>query len=124
MYEPIIEIVQKNIAMDFAKEIETNIMRAVCDVGIEVNKEELIRALKYDRDQYEKGFQDGVASAQEWHPAVEPPNAMENPVLGDFCGIVCPVWYHAHSQEWETYGGMRETPRQWTKMPKPPKGVE
>lgn len=30
-------------------------------IGIEVNREELIKALKYDRDQYEKGYADAKA---------------------------------------------------------------
>ena len=30
--------------------------------GINVNKEELIKALQYDRSQYDKGFRDGQAS--------------------------------------------------------------
>lgn len=36
------------------------IMKAVCNVGINVDKEELIKALKYDRDQYKKGYQDAL----------------------------------------------------------------
>lgn len=39
--------------------IEENIFKAVQNVGVDVNKEELIKALAYDRKQYEKGYQEG-----------------------------------------------------------------
>lgn len=42
-------------------EVDNEIFRAVQGIGINVNKEELIKALAYDRDQYQKGFQDGKA---------------------------------------------------------------
>jgi hypothetical protein len=44
----------------FRFEQENNILKAVQNVGINVNKDELIRALQYDRDQYDKGFEDGM----------------------------------------------------------------
>ena len=40
-------------------QLEGDILRAVQKVGINVDKEELTRALQYDRDQYEKGYEDG-----------------------------------------------------------------
>jgi hypothetical protein len=37
-----------------------------------VNREELIRALKYDRGQYDKGYADGVRDAEpKWIPVTE-----------------------------------------------------
>ena len=39
--------------------IEEDVMKAVLSYGIQVDKKELIRALQYDRQQYEKGFADG-----------------------------------------------------------------
>lgn len=44
----------------FRFEQENNILKAVQNVGINVDKEELIKALQYDREQYEKGFEDGM----------------------------------------------------------------
>lgn len=38
--------------------IENDIMTAVQRYGINVNKEELIKALEYDRKQYEQGYED------------------------------------------------------------------
>lgn len=39
--------------------LEGETLKAVQNVGIDVNKEELIKALQYDRNQYEKGHKDG-----------------------------------------------------------------
>jgi hypothetical protein len=44
----------------FRFEQENNILKAVQNVGINVNKDELIKALQYDRDQYNKGYKDGA----------------------------------------------------------------
>lgn len=63
-------------------------------------------------------------TVQEWHPASEPPKAEENPVLGDFYGIVNPAWYHANTQEWETPSGAILAPKHWMPMPQPPKKEE
>jgi hypothetical protein len=41
-------------------EIENEIYRAVQEVGVSVDKEELIKALQYDREQYIKGYTDGI----------------------------------------------------------------
>jgi Pyruvate/2-oxoacid:ferredoxin oxidoreductase delta subunit len=40
-------------------------MQVVDQFGVEVDKEELIRALQYDRDQYNKGYRDGKAAAED-----------------------------------------------------------
>ena len=60
MYESPIEICMKQIRMTQ----DETIVRAVQDVGIFVDKDELIKALQYDRDQYEKGFADGLEAAK------------------------------------------------------------
>ena len=63
-YEAPIEI---NIEEDFpdpgamaVSQIENMMWSAVLKVGITVDKEELIKALRYDRGQYEKGYHDGI----------------------------------------------------------------
>ena len=40
-------------------EQENTVYKAIQSIGVNVDKDELIRALKYDRDQYDKGFDDG-----------------------------------------------------------------
>lgn len=56
MYQSPIEIIFK----DMETKIENAIIQAVQNVDIRVDKEELIRALQYDRDQYEKGRRDAL----------------------------------------------------------------
>lgn len=50
--------------------IENEILNVVQRAGIRVDQRELIRALEFDREQYEKGYADGRADAirgiMEW----------------------------------------------------------
>ena len=86
-YEAPIEI---NIEEDFpdsgsmaVSEIENMIFSAVLKVGITVDKEELIKALRYDRGQYDKGYIDGsLAAAAE----VE----FFKKRICEFCGVTTP----------------------------------
>lgn len=39
---------------------ENECLKAVQSVGFDVNKEELAKALMYDRDQYEEGYSDAI----------------------------------------------------------------
>lgn len=44
---------------------ENECFKAVQSCGFDVNKEELVKALQYDRGQYDKGFRDGYSKAIE-----------------------------------------------------------
>ena len=55
MYEAPIDIIYKDIQY----QMEEGVYKAIQNVGIEVDREELLKALKYDRGQYNKGFEDG-----------------------------------------------------------------
>ena len=79
MYESPIRIIQKQ----FEKSVENEIFKAVFNVGVDVDKEELIRALQYDRDQYEKGFKDGELFALEIKLEEKNPEELEL-LMGDF----------------------------------------
>ena len=57
MYKAPIETITDQIRLEH----ENGIVRAVQNVGFNVDKLELQRALQYDRGQYDKGFQDGKA---------------------------------------------------------------
>lgn len=45
------------------KSFEDDVVKAVQKVGINVDKDELIKALSYDRNQYERGYNDGFWAA-------------------------------------------------------------
>ena len=55
MYESPIKIITGKIQT----QIDDEIYRAVQNVGINVDREELLKALEYDRGQYEEGWKEG-----------------------------------------------------------------
>ena len=55
MYESPIKIITGQIKTNY----EDGIFRAVQNVGINVDREELLKALEYDRGQYDKGWEEG-----------------------------------------------------------------
>lgn len=59
MYESPIKVFQGNLEMQF----EGEILKAVQRLDITVDRDELIRALRYDREQYQKGFDDARKGA-------------------------------------------------------------
>ena len=59
MYESPVNIIYG----EMQTQIEGDVFKAIQNVGIDVNKEELIKALQYDREQYSKGYKDGYAKA-------------------------------------------------------------
>lgn len=58
-YESPIQIIRKDIEYQY----EENILKAVVKEGIVIDKKELLEALKYDRDQYGKGYRQGIEDA-------------------------------------------------------------
>lgn len=65
MYESPINFVFGDIQMQIVKQQENEAYMAVQKCGVDVDKEELKRALQYDREQYEKGYEDGCRGAIE-----------------------------------------------------------
>lgn len=65
MYESPINFIFGDIQMQVVKQQENEAYMAVQKCGVDVNKEELMRALQYDREQYEKGYEDAVRQVKE-----------------------------------------------------------
>jgi rubrerythrin len=83
MYESPIMLYQRKIADGVQLQLEDNIMKAVLAYDIKVDKDELIRALRYDREQYNKGYADGKSDAVKhgrWIPLEYDGYADGNPV--------------------------------------------
>ena len=59
MYKSPIEVITASMQTD----LENQILSSVLKTYVSVDKEELIKALNYDRDQYQKGYADGKAEA-------------------------------------------------------------
>lgn len=58
------------ILSEMQTEYENGVLKAVQNVGFHVDKEELEKALAYDRGQYDKGYADGL-NADRWIPCSE-----------------------------------------------------
>ena len=59
MYESPIKVIQGELET----QLEGEILKAGHRVGVTVDRDELIRALRYDREQYQKGFDDAREDA-------------------------------------------------------------
>lgn len=71
MYESPITLIVENVEKQLHQEKEQSeqmIYQCVNSFGVVVDKEELVKALKYDRDQYNEGYKDGVNEATRWIP--------------------------------------------------------
>lgn len=58
MYQSPINIITRQMQTKF----ENDVFKAVQEYGVVVDKDELIKALKYDRNQYEQGYRDGLSA--------------------------------------------------------------
>lgn len=58
MYKGPIELIISEMHTKLVEEKERRILKGVQNIGINVDKDELIKALAYDRGQYEKGYAD------------------------------------------------------------------
>ena len=61
MYRSPITIIEEEARL----QIEGEILKAVQKVGVTVDKEELLKALKYDREQYNEGYEAGKRDSTE-----------------------------------------------------------
>lgn len=64
MYESPINIIESAVT-ELQKQQEEGVFCLIRNYGITVDKEELLKALAYDRDQYNKGYDDGVREFAE-----------------------------------------------------------
>lgn len=60
MYESPINQMFRDIETQIIKRDEQTIFKAIQNLDISVDRDELIKALNYDRDQYSKGYKDGA----------------------------------------------------------------
>lgn len=61
MYKSPIEIIWNDIVSDAVGKADEYLIRCVRQAGVNVDRDELVKALKYDRGQYEKGWNDREA---------------------------------------------------------------
>ena len=68
MYKSPIEIVMEEVFQKMDEDFENAVFKAVRKVGINVDKEELLKALIYDRGQYDKGYEDAMNEVKHPQP--------------------------------------------------------
>lgn len=57
------------VIQDLRDRTDAYVLECVQKVGCHVNKEELVKALQYDRDQYDRGYQHGYYKGQMSMPS-------------------------------------------------------
>lgn len=78
-------------------------MESVHKVGFDIDKEKLAKALRYDRDQYEKGFNDGRLSAEsQWIPCEgRCPEKSGDYLVTDDCKNIYVNEWHCLLHKWQ-----------------------
>lgn len=140
MYKSPIELICADIEHQIVKQQDEEVYKAVLHFIPNIDKEELIRALQYDREQYEKGYMDGSASAQKWIPVTEhlptesdgtvlvchadkPPYYLSEPYINaKHNRRVVIGHYSEHSKRWYgEAGSLMNDITHWMPRPEPPK---
>ena len=58
-YQSPITLTYDELTSELIKQNEEAVLKAVMRCDVQIDKEELLKALKYDRDQFDKGFNTG-----------------------------------------------------------------
>lgn len=87
MYKSPITLLVQNMESQLYQKKEQTVWEAVNALGVVVDEEELSKALKYDRDQYSKGYKDGVNEVLNKITAeIEKLNSVD---YGSICSYEC-----------------------------------
>ena len=92
-YRSPIEVIQTQMR----NQIECEIYKAVMNVGVNVDKEELLKALQYDREQYQKGYKDRDDQIVRCKDCVHWDELTQ--ACDEIDGIFLPDWYCADGEE-------------------------
>jgi hypothetical protein len=119
------EEIEEGIAKEIGEWIDDSIMKATVDAKITVDKDELVKALAYDRGQYDKGYgdgyQDGKRYAWEWISVEERMPPCGRDVLVATCGGYISIdALRTDGKGWIDHGCITH----WMPLPEPPKEVE
>lgn len=116
-------------AESIAEQFDRYVLRQVAKTGVSVDRDELVKALRYDRDQYDKGYNDGVKhgieiSTPTWIPVTEMlPEPLED-VLVCENGFIDVAHYDEVLQKWFDNCSYEAEPSHWMPLPEPPKDGE
>ena len=62
MYKSPVELYVEEAVSNIVKKQNDEVLEVIQNIGIHVDKDELIKALQYDRNQYDKGYSDAMAT--------------------------------------------------------------
>ena len=65
MYKSPIELIVSDCYNQMIEQQENQVYRAIQSAGVNVDKDELVKALMYDRNQYQQGYMDGAMRLAE-----------------------------------------------------------
>ena len=101
MYEsPIIVNVTDPVFESMNKAQDEYVIRACQRIRVDINQEELVKALQYDRSQYEKGYADGLAYKPPAETNADRIRAMPDGELAKYlCGMGCPTGLSPNSSK-------------------------
>lgn len=120
MYESPLSRIYEEIQTKIIEHEENQILQAVQNCGITVDKEELLKALQYDRQQYEKGYADAKAE-QRWIPCSEGlPEEGQHCLVCDGGVVALDIFIgHGNPYNWGWYVRDYEA---WMPLPEPYRG--
>lgn len=118
MYDSPIRLAVSKMTSQF----DGDIYNAVVKAGIDVDKDELVRALNYDRNQYEKGYRDGL-TASKWISVKERLPEVDEDVLAylgegkiEVCRLTLDRFWEASDVLYDL-----DDVTYWMPLPEPPK---
>ena len=130
----------RELVKEVNKDTDEQIYKAVVACGVDVDRDELLRALAYDRGQYDEGFAAGYrAATPRWIPVEERLPEEGSFVLGAQYDRIAPedgyeVEYFLYGSKnvyngslwysWSDNGGEDMVVTHWMPLPEPPKEVE
>lgn len=89
-YESPIKILISDIQTQMVQKEENYIIEATRNIGLDINKDEMYKALQYDRYQYKQGYRNGKAYA--FHNCI-----LED---GEYCWQKCCNTEHCKECKW------------------------
>lgn len=128
-YDPVIHLYKTRLQEETDAAVLDMVLREITKTVVMVDREELLKALRYDRAQYEKGYADGRADAQKWISVNErlPEDGVDVIIHTDFRGgyVGC-GYYRIVRDAWFTSQGilLASNVLHWRPLPEPPEEVE
>lgn len=120
MYESPIDQIVADISSQVKKAQDGRLVYEVQQtIGYEIDREELIKALNYDRDQYQKGYEDGRKD-NDWIAVSDRLPELHQKVLATYVtedGANIAITYYGK------YGFLIGEVTAWKPLPEPYKGV-